>query len=445
MQVPRLLEIPIRFLPVPVIAVLGRLSDDQGRQLGRPRLFHVRPGIDIRPGIAAHRPGQLFPDLLPAQHAPVVAQFVKHGLAGLAAVLLEVLQADFHAGERPRAAETGSHPPPLLLQKRIQVSHPHVTVMDLAQKRLHRLDRRDDLVELPFVDRLGSLQRVPQPLGGDPHLVVSLLVVRVFEAVLVRHQPLEPAEDVPADVGDDAGAPHAALPLAQLAEDLLRHVAHLAQHPAGLEAIGRLDNPGLKDLALVLQVHQDMRDSRATGRLFHGGECLAEELNLHVFVAGVAELLGNPPKLFLPSLALLARDPTAQQLQGRAQPPRRNPGAVNILDVFRLANAVKLIGKLLGLFAEITGCQKPVAVVDEGLHDGLLIQSSRGRWMCREGRECRRRAVHSIALKPYVPWVAETSFPGRFPSVCGFMPHFSAKSLAPHSAPSCHDPARQNR
>ena len=72
-------------------------------------------------------------------------------------------------------AERGQNPPPLLAQVFLKMIHPHVAVVNVAQIRLHLLDRADHLVELAVVDRPGDLHGVAEAVDdsidlGEEHL-----------------------------------------------------------------------------------------------------------------------------------------------------------------------------------------------------------------------------------------------------------------------------------
>ena len=99
-------------------------------------------------------------------------------------LLLEVEDAGFQAGELPGVPKLRDQPAPLGGRKGRKMLLPHVAVVHLAQQRLHPLHGRKNLFQRRRIGRLGNLQRIAQPLGGDPHGMMPQPVLGVFEAFL---------------------------------------------------------------------------------------------------------------------------------------------------------------------------------------------------------------------------------------------------------------------
>ena len=323
--------------------------------------------LPAAPAGAGHAPtppaDQVVPKSLLPQLPPVVDHFLEDLLAVAAALLPEVVDAGFQAGEPRRPPGGGDRLPPLGRRIGVEVLQPHVAVVDVAQQRLHPLDGREDLVQRRAVDRLGDLDRVAQPLGGDPHGMVPAAVVHVLQAVLAAQHFLQPAQDVPPRLGAGEIAVVGRLqPLRlrtlPLGQHGLGHRLHLVQHLAGGQAVDRLDHRGLQQVALVLQLGQQPHDAGKTTLVGDRGKDAAEKIDLHVLVARRAQPLGDAADLLPPPLHRLGAEAIGKHLQRRPQTPRGDAGPVNELDVFRPAHPVQLLGKLLRLPANVMGGQE---------------------------------------------------------------------------------------
>ena len=114
--------------------------------------------------------------------------------------------------------------------KRVEMLQPDVAIVDFAQERLHPLGRLHRLVEPPRVHGPADLQRVSQPLGGDPHGVVALAVVRIGQAVLMLEQLVQLPQDVPAGAGKGPGVRTSSGGGLHLPEDSLARPLHFPQN-----------------------------------------------------------------------------------------------------------------------------------------------------------------------------------------------------------------------
>ena len=133
----------------------------------------------------------------------------------------------------------------------------------------------------------------------------------------------------------------------------LGHRLHLVQRPAGGQAVDRLDHRGLQQVALVLQLSQQPHDAGKTTLVADRGKDAAEEIDLHVLVAGRAQPLGHAANLLPPPLHRLGLKQSGNIFSADAQSPRGDAGPVNELDVFRPPHPVQLLGKLLRLPANV--------------------------------------------------------------------------------------------
>ena len=88
---------------------------------------------------------------------------------------------------------------------------------------------------------------------------------------------------------------------------------------------------------------------------FERREGAAEKLDLHVPVAGAAQLGGGAANGLPPPPDLLAAKAVVEHPQGGPKPPRGHPRPMDELDILRRAHAVQLLGKLLCLPANVLG------------------------------------------------------------------------------------------
>jgi hypothetical protein len=104
-------------------------------------------------------------------------------------------------------------------------------------------------------------------------------------------------------------------------------------------------------------VGQQPAEARPALGLRRGGQKAAEELNLHVFIPGVAEFLGDPAECRFPARSLLSLEAGSENLQRRTQPPRGHPRPMNVFNILGVANALELLAELLRLLSQILGGQ----------------------------------------------------------------------------------------
>ena len=323
---------------------------------------------DARGAQLIHPPRQSLPKALPTQLLPIGDQLLEDLSAAELPFLAEALDAGLQPREPPGPLEKLARAQPLRLGENIDAVDPNVAIVDLAQERLHPLHRRQGLVERLAVDRPGKFDRVAKPLRGDPHGVVPPLVARVLQAVLIAEHFVQPAEDVPTGLLADEIAvvarlqPFASgsLPWANRAlvtDCICSRTFALASRSAALLTFGCNTSRSCSNLAKsrAMPGKQRLSVNRRQGA--------AEEVDLHVLVAGVAQFAGDAADLLPPTLHRLAAEAVGEHLQRRPQPPRGHPRAMDALDVLRRAHAVELLGKLLRLPANVPCGKEPIAGV----------------------------------------------------------------------------------
>ena len=237
--------------------------------------------------------------------------------------------------------------------KRSRCSSQNVAIVDFAQQRLHPLDRVHGLVEPRRIHGTADFQRVTQPLGGNPHGVVTLAVVRVRQGALALEQVVQASKNVPAGAGKGLWGPGVLGRRLHLPEDPLARPPHFPQNPLRLQTADRLDHSPLQPFAIVLQRDQHSGNARKTLVRPQRAQSAAEELDLHVAVAGVSQCGGDPADRLPPTFDLLAGEAAVEHPQRRPQPPRGHSRPVDELDVFGCAHPVQLLGKLRRLPADI--------------------------------------------------------------------------------------------
>ena len=124
--------------------------------------------------------------------------------------------------------------------------------------------------------------------------------------------------------------------------------------PGRLQTLHRLDDLPLQLLAIVLQTDQHVGDARKALLGPERRQGAAEELDLHVAVAGVAQRGGHPADRLPPTPDLLAGKAAVEHPQRGPQPPRGHPRPMDKLDILRRAHAIQLLGKLFRLPADDT-------------------------------------------------------------------------------------------
>jgi len=139
---------------------------------------------------------------------------------------------------------------------------PDIAIVDIAQQRLHPLDRLHGRVEFPWVHTPGDLQRISEPLRRNPHGVVTRSAFRIGQTVLLPKQLVELAADVPLGLGVGGGGRQGLARQRRVFQDPLAHASHLPQNAFGFQAIDGLDDLPLQPFTVALQLDQDAGDSR---------------------------------------------------------------------------------------------------------------------------------------------------------------------------------------
>ena len=282
--------------------------------------------------------------------------------------LAKVVDAGLQSGHRPRMLIIFHNPLALFLQQILQVFGPHVAIVDVAQEGLHFLDRSDELVEAAIVDRLANLHRIAQPLRRDPHRVVAVLIFRVAEAALVSEHLVQPRENVLLRLTLDELTLDRNASFAELLNQRLDVFAHIARRGTSQKSVDRLDHARLDLFAPMLQLDQQPSETRKVLRFLQPRQNVADERYLHVLIASVAQVLGQPARSLAPTLDLLAREALAEHFQGRAQPPRATRAWWTNSTSLGLPHAVQLRRQLFQLPAEIAGSEQLIIRVNGDFH-----------------------------------------------------------------------------
>ena len=155
---------------------------------------HGRRAVARRPkrGSRFQQVHQLLPNALLAKPLPEGHQLGEHLVAAGFAVLAKVIQPGPQTIEPPRVSEKTVNLRRFGTRKGGEVFGPDVAIVDLAQQRLQLLDRLEDGIHFRRMPRPDELQRVAQPLGGDPHGVVPVAALRIGQPPCLAEELLEP-------------------------------------------------------------------------------------------------------------------------------------------------------------------------------------------------------------------------------------------------------------
>ena len=309
---------------------------------------------------------QPVPESPPAQFGPILHQFPETSAGDGRSGPLQILDAGQQTVETGRRGRTWRRSALRSADAKASRWSSQTSQSWMSPKqRLHLLDRFDGLVEPARIHGTAYLQGISQPLGRDPHGVVALAVVRIGQTVLVLEQFVQLAEHVPLGPRQaprgSAGPRAAPMPTAARIFLLARRIS--SQNALGFQTADRLDDLPLQPLAVALQLHQHAGNARKTFLGVQRRQGAAEQFDLHVAVAGIAQRRGDPPDRFPPAFDAFAGEAAVEHPQRRPQPPRGDPRTVDELDVFGARHAVQLLGKLLRLPADVMCGEYSIACV----------------------------------------------------------------------------------
>ena len=218
-----------------------------------------------------------------------------------------------------------------------EVLHPHVAIVNFAQKRLEVLDDIDDFGQIAGVNGPGKFQRITQPLGGDAHGMMLLVLFRVGKPRRLVKQLLDAlANNLLRLAADMLAGNERRIP--SLFHGRTDGLLHHLQHAVGLELIDGFENARLDPLPLALDVIQQTGNSRHQDTIGNRGQARRQEFDQHVMIPGFTQIPGQLANLLVPRLDLLPLPAGAEHIQCGTQPPRGNTRAVNRFNVFTQTN-----------------------------------------------------------------------------------------------------------
>src|SRR5450830_1632911 len=121
----------------------------------------------------------------------------------------------------------------------VEMIEPNVAVVDVAQHRLHLLNRFQGLVEPAGTYQMRNLQRISKPLGCDAHGMMTLAVFGIGQTALVFEQLVQLSSDVLLGSFARLGSLRGLGRRFRAGEDFSGRPSHFAQDTPRLKAVYR--------------------------------------------------------------------------------------------------------------------------------------------------------------------------------------------------------------
>ena len=214
-----------------------------------------------------------------------------------------------------------------------------------------------------------------------------LVAVGIRQARLERAELLDSLGDVPLGPLEHDRALFDRLLAVGGSRELLGRREHLMEGVAIEQLPQQAEHLRLAALPPALAPDEHPRHAEDARAVLEPGQHVGDPVDLHVLVRAAPRPRPQPANLLLPETHAVPGKTIVEDRQRLPQPARRDPGAMDELDVLRLLNPFDLPGQLLDLAADVPRRQELVALVNRRLHKEPPLQGNRGQ---------RRAFYHSI-------------------------------------------------